>query len=310
MKTNFKLSTVALLAAMLTTLPASAAVINLGGNGSNGGLLDLGGTGTSNTNAVVDTGNLLGNSGTNPTANASTDLLGSGANPTTANVNLGGTGNNATLLDLFGTGNSDPTTANVTLGGAGNGTSGNAVLDLFGSDGSANPNATVSLGSPGDVVSTGDTGRRIDLFGGGDGTNGTNGTNETNGTNGSGIFGGNGGSPGTTISTGGLRVASVDTRAGACFTPNAQQIAKLTSRHVYEPATFSTWSGATSIKIIDAGICDSAASSLNSQPNIGRLQSYLDSNAPLKAGLGKAGRSPNDVVAVDRNGSDLVVYVM
>ena len=310
MRMNFKISTVALLAAMLTTLPATAAVINLGGNGSNGGIVNLGGNGGSNTNAVVDTGNLLGTNGNNPNGVVTTDLLGTGSDPTTANVNLGGTGNNATLLDLFGTGNTDPTTANVNLGGAGNGTTGNAVLDLFGTDGSTNPGANVSLGSPSNAVSTGDTGRRVDLFGtdGSDGANGANGTDGSNGSNGLGF--GNGGSSTTTISTGGRRIASVDTRAGACFAPNAQQIAKLSSRHVYEPATFGTWSGATSIKIIDAGICDSAASSLSSQPNIDHLQAYVDSNAALKAGLDKAGHKPGDVVAVDRSGSDLVVYVM
>ena len=318
MKTNFRLSTVALLAAMLTTLPASAAVINLGGDGSNGGVLNLGGNGGSNTNAVVDTGNLLGNNGNNPNSTVTTDLLGTGdgSDPTTANVNLGGTGTTGNRINLFGTGNDDPTTANVDLGGTGSGTNGNVLLDLFGSDGTTSPNGNVTLGTPGDVagLGTGD-GTLIDLFGdgsdGGTGGTGAGGTNGTNGTNGGSTFGvgGSGGSGGT-ISAGGRRVASLDSRTGACFTPNAQQIAKLSSRHTYEPATFSTWSGATSIKVVDVGVCDNAAASLTSQPNIDRLQAYIDGNAALKAGLGKAGHSSGDVVAVDRTGQNLVVYVM
>ena len=308
MKTNLKLSTVALLAAMLTTLPATAAVINLGGDGNNGGLVNLGGAGGSNTNALVDTGNLLGNSGNNPNSNASTGLLGTSGNPATATVNLGGTRTGSTgALNLFGTGNDDPTTANVNLGGTGSGTNGNVLLDLFGGDGNAAPNANVTLGSPGNVAGNGTL---IDLFG--NGTGGTNGSNGANGSNGGAIFGtgGNSGSGSTTISSGGIRVASLDTRTGACFTPNAQQIAKLSARHVYGPATFSTWKGVASIKIVDVGVCNNAAASLTSQPNIDHLQSYLDGNAALRAGLGKAGHAPGDVVAVDRSGSDLVVYVM
>jgi len=283
MRNDFKLSTIAIIAAMLITMPASAATINLGGN--NGGLVN----------------NLLG---------------GNTATPATATVNTGGGTNNGLVNGLLGTGNSTngPTTADVNLGGS-NGTQGSALLDLFGTG--DNPNAAVTLGNGGDgVAGIGGVGGGpdgnvvLDLFGNGDGTGGGSdgGAGGIGGAGGNGVdLFGNGG--------GGIQVASIDSTVDtACFTPNAQQISKLVNRHMYSPASMSGWAGVTSIKVVEVGLCDDSkaklAATLAGDANIARLQDFIDAHSGLRSGLARKGHSAGDVVAVDRNGNTLVVYVI
>ncbi len=322
MRTGFRISAIAVIAAMLATAPASALTLNLGGDdgllGGNGGLLGLGGAG-STTNATINSGAAgTGSGGTDAVVN--TDLLG-GSNGSTATVDLGGSGGNRNLLGLFGSGD-DPTTANLNLGDGGGGTNGNVLLDLFGPAGGVdNPNASVTLGSNGGTgvaglnLLGGGTGGNgdvlLDLFGpgGGSGTGGGNGTGVSGGgTTGTGL-GGNGrlagGSDGAR-----LQVASIDKTTGACFTPDATQAARLASRHNYDAQTFASWRGVANLKIVDIGVCPAAAPGLAARPNIGRLQAYIDTNATLKAGLARAGHSASEVVAVDKSGGTLVVYVM
>jgi hypothetical protein len=284
MRNDFKLSTIAIIAAMLVTMPASAATVNLGGNGNGGVVNNLLGGGNSN----------------NPAA--------------TATVNTGN-GSNGGALDLLGTTNnpSGPTTANVNLGGT-NGTQGNALLDLFGND--DNPNAAVNLGNGGDgVAGIGGVGGPdgnvvLDLFGNGDGSGG-------NGAGGNGGIGGDGGNGVDLFGNGGggVRVASIDSTVDtACFAPNAQQISKLVNRHVYSPASMSGWAGVTSIKVVQVGLCDDSktklASTLAGDANITRLQDFINAHSGLRSGLARQGHSAGDVVAVDRNGNTLVVYVI
>ena len=259
MKNGLKVSTIAIVAGLLLTLPASAVSINLGGNG-NGGLLGGGDGGSSNPAISAQTNGLLDN----------------GSTDGTATVNLGGTGgtNGNVLLDLFGSG-SNNATADIGLGGVGTGGGNDAVIDLFGNDGS-------------------------------DGAGGANGTNGSNGSNGPGGIGGAGA---RTVGT--VQIASIDAKASArCFSPNADQMAKLVNRHDYVDATFATWAGVSQIKVVDVGLCDTAGSSISSQGNIGRLQSYISDHPSLNDGLSKLGHTSSDVVGVDKSDKTLVVYVM
>ena len=151
MRTGFRISAIATIAAMLATAPASALTLNLGGDGGllggDGSLLGLGGSG-STTNATVNSG-APGNGSGGTDAVVNTGLLGNDESPT-ATVDLGGSGGNRSLLGLFGSGD-DPATANVDLGSATGGTDGNVLLDLFGPAGGVDdPNARVTLGNGGD----------------------------------------------------------------------------------------------------------------------------------------------------------------
>lgn len=305
MPNGFKLSTMGVLAAMLMAGTASAATINLGGNG---GLLNLGGGSGSTANFGVNT-----NGGAND-ANLDVNLIDQDANTatldlgntlgnggSTAVVDLGGTGTNGNLVDLFG--GNEPTTASVDLGGSG-GTDGNVLLDLFGNSGNGSK-ADVALGNTGFGGAGNDA--ALDLFGP-DGSNSDGGAGGTNGT-GQDLFGPGGGS--TSVNGGAIpvRVAAV-TNPGKCFAPNSSQIEKLASRHVYGDATFSTWAGSSNLKIVNIGLCSGAGAAISANANVDRLQSFVATNAALKTSLGRAGHSPDDVIAADKNGATLTLYVM
>ncbi|MBI4920259.1 MAG: hypothetical protein HY834_00785 [Devosia nanyangense] len=292
MKGNFRLSTAALLAIILATAPAGALTLNLGGSGD-GGLLGLGGNTDNDATVTIDAGDLLETGGILDTG------LGGGTT-TTVNASLGGG------LGLFG-GSNDPTTVNVNLGGT-SGADADILLDLFGTG----DDAKVTLGS-GDVAGLdilgGDAGGSIilDLFGDPSGGGGT-----ITGTDAFGDSGNNGGS-GSSSGNGGIQVASLGP-VDACFTPNAEQIAKLVNRHAYTAAAMSSWAQVRSLKVVEVGLCRSVRSRLEAtlaaDANIGRLQDYLAGNAMLRAGLRQQGHSAGDVIAVDKSGATLIVYVI
>ena len=309
MKVHLKVSALAIAAALFATAPAVAATINLGGDGGllnlgggSGGLLGGGSSGGSTATVNTDTSGLL-NDGSGTTTIGTSLLGGPNDSDATANINLG---NARTLgvLDLTGNGSdSTPTTADVNLGG-GTGANGNVLLDLFG-DGSSNPNARVDLGGTGLAGSngTGNTNAVLDLFGPGTGTGSGGGT----GTTGSGAIGP--GTPGART-TGTVAIASLDTANKACFTPNANQVAKLANRHAYVDSTLSSWAGASQLKVVDIGLCQGAGTAITSQGNVERLQAFVADHAALRDGLGKLGHKPADVIAADKTGGVLTVYVM
>jgi hypothetical protein len=71
----------------------------------------------------------------------------------------------------------------------------------------------------------------------------------------------------------------------------------------------ASWRGATELKIVKIDLCASAKSEIGASANIAALQSYLAANPTFTARLGAKGYSPDDVIAVDRNGKTLTVYV-
>jgi hypothetical protein len=269
LRKSLTVSGLALAAALLAAWPAAALDVNVG----TGGL--LGGGSNGNATATVDTG-----------------LLDSTGNDATARVNLGG---------LNGSG-SDPTTANVTLGGAG-GTNGDVLLDLFGPGGGigSDSSARVALGT-GNLGTGGGNDAVLNLFGPGDTGSGAPGDSGSGGN-------GNGGAiPGKTVGT--VQIAAVgNAPSSKCFTPNAEQEAKLIARHDYSQATAS-WGAIGQLKVVDVGLCSSAGSGLAGQHNIAQLQSYISAHPEIRAGLDKLGRSPGEVIAADKTGDTLTLYVM
>lgn len=241
--------------------------------------------------------NLGGNSG---------GLLGIGL---VAGSSNGGTNNSATLsvnggsngglLNLGGgaDGRQDAA-ATVDLGGR---SQGNVLLDLFGNGGQTG-NAQVTLGMSG-LDSGGDgagaVDLRMDLFG--DGSSG--GSPQ--------ILDEGGGGSIPKVANADANSAALETRAatGGCFSPNANQISKLAGRHDYVPSTFATWNGTSAVKVIDVGLCSSAASAIASQSNIGRLRTYVGGNATLRAQIAQWGHKSGEVIAADRQGKTLIFYV-
>lgn len=279
MRSVFKASFIAV-AATIIMLPVGAQSAGLLGDG---GLL---GTGIGTPTGALGTGLLASNDGGSsgggvlgtgigaPGGALGTGLLaGSGDVAGGANVKLG---QNGGVLNA--------TTADAKLAGV----STNLLVDLFGS---SNPRAHVALG--GGLLGDG---LAIDLSGSGTG-GGDNGGN------------GGGGNGGGGLAAGNVRVASLEGGAGGlCFTPDAKQIAKLVNRHAYVNATFATWAGARSIKVISIRLCPDAAAVIASQRNINRLQSFVSTQASLAGRL--QGHSAAQVIGVDRTGDTLVVYVM
>ena len=203
------------------------------------------------------------------------------------------TGGNTTLANLFGDGISGGTTTGGVGATGPAGTNGSVLVDLFGPGAQG---GDVALGS-GDT----NTNVNVDLFGGPAGNGGTNGGNGLNGGNGSNSGGGGGM---------GVRTNLAGGQSAKCFTPTMPQINKLTQRHAYDDATFSSWAGVSKLKIINIGLCKASGPGIARDANIAALQAALNQNAVIKAQLAKAGHSAGDVVAVDKSGSTLVVYVM
>ena len=85
--------------------------------------------------------------------------------------------------------------------------------------------------------------------------------------------------------------------------------AKLAGRHKYDARTVASWNGVSKIKIVDAGLCNGVGSNLAGDPNIARLQQIVSKSPAIRNSLAQQGHGPGDVIAVDRQGSTLIVYV-
>jgi hypothetical protein len=273
MNTRMTVSTIAIATVLLSTFPATALSVNLG---NHGGLLGTG---------IGATGSTGSGDGTNVTiANPP-----SGASDNAITVNTG---------NLLGTTNP----AQVTIDPTGNSTG--AGASLFGSDGSTDT-ANVGLGST-DLLDG--------LFGGG-GIGPIGGTTTGGGGDGGGAGGTGGGDGGTVLggaggsggSGGSILRASLG--SGGCITPNSRQIETLLGRHTYTQGMIG---GATDVRIVKVPVCAAAVSRVavaaSDNSNVAGLQGSL--NGAILARIGQSGYTAGDVVAADRSGSTLVVYVL
>jgi hypothetical protein len=252
----------------------TGSILDLDGTGD---LLDLGGEGN-----LLDLGDndLLGVGGSGD-QDVALNLLGTDV---TGAVNLEGGDEPVVEVDIntgddgvAGTGILPSTNGNVTVGG------GNT--------------ATVTVTGPGDGGTGGGGGDDPDPPGGNGNGGGGNGGN-----------GGNGGGNGSGI--GGLAAAGDD----ACLTLSEAQLEELIRRHTYNQATFNSWAPARQMKLVEVELCDAEVAEVDAavdgSANVARLQAFLANQAKIRAGLQSKGYTTSDVIAADRDGGVLVVYVI
>lgn len=317
-----------------------AAVINLGSDGNlldlgddgflldfgEGGLLDLGGGG----DATVDVA-LLGENGVLDLDSSGSlaglglegldDLLDLGT--TGSIVDLGTTGN---LLDLGGTdGLLDLGNGELLNLGDGQplldfGEDPTVALNLLGTNvdvqlgGKNKPLAKIKVGVDDDGLAgtgvLGGTNATISVGGGsggggGDGPDGPDNPDNPNPNN---------PNPNNPGSGNGGSGNSLTASADACLSLTEAQLRDLVNRHAYTQATFRSWAGTNSLKIVPVDLCEGVVSKVSmtvgGDANIARLQAFLGGQAKVRAGLASQGYSPSDVIAADRDGQVLVIYVM
>jgi hypothetical protein len=299
----------------------SGNLLNLG----KGGLLDLNGNGDTQLDVI-----LLGKNGLLD-LDSSGSLLGIGLDSTNYLLDFGTTsgtgGRSGRLIDLGDSGG---------LLDLGNGEffnlGGNEPLLEFGDDplvalnllgtnvdvqlgGKGKPLAKVTVGVDDDGVAgtglLGGTGASVTIgSGSGGGSDGPddpddpdNPDNPDNPNNPNNPGNGNGGS-------GSALMASAD----ACLSLTEAQLRELVNRHDYSQATFRSWAGTNSLKIVPVDLCEGVVSKVSmtvgGDANIARLQAFLGGQAKVRAGLAAQGYSAADVIAADRDGTVLVIYVM
>jgi hypothetical protein len=175
------------------------------------------------------------------------------------------------------------------------GTNSGGTVDLFGNNTDVSAN-TLGGGGNRANVSLGLGGLLNNLFGanGGDGSDGGDGTGGGNGGQGSAV-----------------RVASFESGGNACFMPTRAQLDTLMNRHSYAGNLVGP---AASIQIVKVPLCAKTQSKITAaiagNGNLQMLHDKIDASARLTNKLANAGYSSEDVIAVDRQGGKLIVYVL
>jgi hypothetical protein len=259
-------------------------LLDLGGVDLDGGLLDLGETGS-----ILDLGsneNLLDLGG------QSEDLVALDLGNTTIDADLNIDGGEEPLAEV-----------NITTGS--DGVAGTGVLPNTGGNASVGGDSAASV-----TISTGEGAE-------GNGGSGGSGGNGSTGGNGNGAPGSNA-TGGPAIGTGGPGSGSslADLTGGSdrCLTLDAAQLDELIQRHAYTRETFNSWASARSLKVVPVAFCDAeideVAAAAGESANVARLQAFLAAQAKVRAGLQSRGYSPGDVIAADHSGDVLTVYVI
>jgi hypothetical protein len=100
--------------------------------------------------------------------------------------------------------------------------------------------------------------------------------------------------------------------ATACFSPDEQQIANLRARTTYDGAMIASWKSASRISIVPISLCPEAkadlAAAIDADANIGYLQAAVAADVRLSSSLDPS-YGPDDVLAVDKAGDELKIYV-
>lgn len=276
---------------LASSAPAGAQSLNLGG------LLGGGGAGASSTTS----GTSIGVPGVAEVS------VGSDQSGTDVDGSVLGGGGSALNVDLSGiTGNA--TTASVILPGE-NGSSGDAV-----------ETATNGVGGTASGV-TGEGGTLDDLLGSGilgDGLGGLAGAGGAGGPGGAGAgpAGGFGGAVrGSGGAGGAITLASLATRPSlkGCVSAAGRSVLSFAARQDYSSREIARWNSASDVRLVPVAICSSAhatvARAVSRSPNIVRLQGAAMADPLISASLGNSRFDARDVLAVQKRGRVLEVYV-
>lgn len=141
-----------------------------------------------------------------------------------------------------------------------------------------------------------------DLLGGGGGGGNGGGGNGGNGP------GGAGGGDGT------VRVGSVGDFAVSCSVAQGRQALELAAKAKFGRSSPADWQRATGVQVVKVTLCPSARLQVtqifNASGKIQSLHQAVAGDMLIMASLQRAGRDAGDVFAVQRNGSQLIVYVL
>lgn len=141
-----------------------------------------------------------------------------------------------------------------------------------------------------------------DLLGGGGGGGNGGGGNGGNGP------GGAGGGDGT------VRVGSVGDFAVSCSVAQGRQALELAAKAKFGRSSPADWQRATGVQVVKVALCPSARLQVtqifNASGKIQSLHQAVAGDMLIMASLQRAGRDAGDVFAVQRNGSQLIVYVL
>lgn len=143
-----------------------------------------------------------------------------------------------------------------------------------------------------------------DLLGGGGGGGGGNG----GGGNGGNGPGGVGNGDGT------VRVGSVGDFAVNCSIAQGRQALELAAKAKFSRSSVADWQRASGVQVVRVTLCPEARLQVtqifNASGKIQGLHQAVAGDMLIMASLQRAGRDADDVFAVQRNGSQLIVYVL
>jgi hypothetical protein len=74
--------------------------------------------------------------------------------------------------------------------------------------------------------------------------------------------------------------------------------------------TISTWGPRTPIHVVIADLCEAAVDQIVGNANIATLQNYVVTDAALSRALSKLGRTPADVIGLNRVGTKVTLYIL
>lgn len=330
MRKKIAITGAALMVLLLATASANAISFTIGGSG----LVSVDGSADSSSSSgvgvdldlfggkklVTTGGDNLVTVDTSEDSDALITLFGgSGSGSTGVDVNLGGGADDGVSVSLFG--GADAGGGEVTVDPFG-GAEETAFISLFGTGDDAGGNAPLGATTP-------------DIFGpSGSGQTGSSGIDntQTGSVAGNGAGAGTGGAGAGAAGTGeggvfgsgaqDLTLApSARTRVSAtagvqvqtaCFSPDEQQIANLRARATYDGSMVASWKSASNISIVPIKLCPEArarlAAAIDADANIGYLQAAVAADARLSSSLDPS-YDPEDVLAVDKAGDELTIYV-
>ncbi|MET0530178.1 MAG: hypothetical protein ABW003_17890 [Microvirga sp.] len=109
-----------------------------------------------------------------------------------------------------------------------------------------------------------------------------------------------------------ITVTGTGRREADCFAPDPTQIAYLLGRNNYDATVTDAWSGAADVSIVPVHLCPDARSGveavINADPNMDALRRAVEATTTITATL-EPQFEVDDVLAVDRSGANLTVYV-